>query len=173
MTRNSFPWEGAKKVKVDVRVIAATHRLLREEVQQGRFREDLFYRLNVLHLHTPPLRERDGDIRLLLDHFLRDFSAKLGREVTDFSLEAIDFLNQYSYPGNVRELRNIAEYSANICQGTAVEINDLPLYLFRTEELPNTSVPPNSSVAESAIVPPAVSHSVRPAIGGWAEMEKE
>jgi len=71
-----FPVGGSKKVKVDVRIIAATHRSLRDEVQQGRFREDLFYRLNVLNLHTPPLRERDGDIRLLLDHFLRQFSTK-------------------------------------------------------------------------------------------------
>jgi PAS domain S-box-containing protein len=177
-----FPVGGSKKVKVDVRVIAATHRSLREEVRQGRFREDLFYRLNVLHLHTPPLRERDGDIRLLLDHFLREFSAKLGRDVTGFTPKAIDVLSQYPYPGNVRELRNIAEYSANICQGTAVEVKDLPLYLFRSAESSSTSV---SSPASLTTLSPSMVQGEEsvPAIVpaqpvdsrecGWAEIEKD
>lgn len=173
-----FPVGGSKKVKVDVRIIAATHRSLREEVQQGRFREDLFYRLNVLHLHTPPLRERDGDIRLLLDHFLRQFSTKLGRKVEGFTPEAIDILNQYSYPGNVRELRNIAEYSANICQGTAVEVGDLPLYLFRPPETSPTPLPTMDSAKNQIIVavPEPVLAStlvVKSRVGSWAEIEKE
>ncbi len=167
-----FPVGGSKKVKVDVRVIAATHRLLRDEVQHGRFREDLFYRLNVLHLHTPPLRERDGDIRLLLDRFLRRFSAKLGRDVTDFSAEALAVLTQYPYPGNVRELRNIAEYSANICQGTAVEIKDLPLYMFRAAESQETPEVVRSRLDDSLILPEVVK-KVSPVAGGWIEMEKE
>jgi PAS domain S-box-containing protein len=171
-----FPVGGSKKVKVNVRIIAATHRLLRDEVQQGRFREDLFYRLNVLHLHTPPLRERDGDIRLLLDHFLRQFSTKLGRNVTGFTSKAIDALSQYHYPGNVRELRNIAEYSANICQGNAVEIKDLPLYLFRPVEHSATPVPVtiSSPVDVEQSVPSAVeAQPVGSVPGGWTEIEKE
>lgn len=173
-----FPVGGSKKVKVDVRIIAATHRSLRDEVQQGRFREDLFYRLNVLNLHTPPLRERDGDIRLLLDHFLRQFSTKLGRDVTDFSPEAIDVLTRYAYPGNVRELRNIAEYAANICQGRVVELKDLPLYLFRKEASPVSSSAPSimNSVPPPKEEPVEVSvpvTTVNSTAGGWTEMEKE
>lgn len=171
-----FPVGGSKKVKVDVRVIAATHRSLRQEVQLGQFREDLFYRLNVLHLHAPPLRERDGDIRLLLDHFLRQFSEKLGRQVTDFSSEAIEALRQYRYPGNVRELRNIAEFAANVCQGKIVEIKDLPLYLFRPAESPeipvNVAEPPQKMAVE--IIPsPEPVVVAKSMAGGWQEIEKE
>ena len=171
-----FPVGGSKKVKVDVRIIAATHRSLREEVRQGRFREDLFYRLNVLHLHAPPLRERDGDIRLLLDHFLRQFCAKLGREVTGFTSKAIDVLIQYPYPGNVRELRNIAEYSSNICQGTAVEIKDLPLYLFRSVDSSSTSltaISPSAAEEEGKVSSLVSALQVDPMAGGWKEIEKE
>jgi len=171
-----YPVGGSKKVKVDVRIIAATHRSLRQDVQQGRFREDLFYRLNVLHLHTPPLREREGDIRLLLDHFLRQFSTKLGRDVTEFTPKAIDVLNEYSYPGNVRELRNIAEYSANICQGKAVELKDLPLYLFKPLE-PSPAPPlyrdPTMDQQEEqrpVTIPAQAANSMA---GSWTEIEKE
>ncbi len=109
-----FPVGGEKKVKVNVRIIAATHRSLRELVKRGEFREDLFYRLNVLRLHLPALREREGDIRLLLDYFLREFSGNLNKSIQGYSKNAIDILTAYHYPGNVRELRNIAEYAANI-----------------------------------------------------------
>jgi PAS domain S-box-containing protein len=165
-----FPVGGSKKVKVDVRIIAATHRSLRQEVQQGRFREDLFYRLNVLHLHMPPLWEREGDIRLLLDHFLRQFSGKLGRGITAFTKKAMDVLSRYHYPGNVRELRNIAEYSANICQGKKVGTGDLPQYLFQSSE--------SSPRPAATIIPPLASakEQVQPMtkmVGGWAAIEKE
>ncbi|MBU0945408.1 MAG: sigma 54-interacting transcriptional regulator [Proteobacteria bacterium] len=165
-----FPVGGSKKVKVDVRIIAATHCSLRQEVQQGHFREDLFYRLNVLHLHMPPLREREGDIRLLLDHFLRQFSGKLGRGITSFTRKAMDVLSHYHYPGNVRELRNIAEYSANICQGKKVGTKDLPQYLFQSSE-----VSPRPAAISA---PPLVSarEEVQPMTkmaGGWTAIEKE
>lgn len=165
-----FPVGGSKKVKVDVRIIAATHRSLRQEVGQGRFREDLFYRLNVLHLHMPPLRERDGDVRLLLDHFIRQFSAKLGRNITGFTKKAIATLSRYHYPGNVRELRNIAEYSVNICQGERIGTKDLPQYLFRPLDAPlpaaTETIPskPSSAVQEK----PADTN-----VGGWTAVEKE
>jgi len=164
-----FPVGASKKVKVDVRIIAATHRSLRQEVQQGNFREDLFYRLNVLRIHMPPLRERNGDIKLLLDHFMRQFSKNLGRNIDGFTKKAMKTLNCYHYPGNVRELRNIAEYSANICQGNKVGIKDLPQYLFR---VPDSPVP-----TPAAIAPATASSTVRehPAdkTGGWTEIEKE
>ncbi len=165
-----FPVGGSKKIKVDVRIIAATHRSLRQEVEAGNFREDLFYRLNVLHLHMPSLRESDGDIHLLLDFFLRKFNMKLGRNVTGFSEKAIDILSKYSYPGNVRELRNIAEYSANICQGSLVETKDLPQYLFRPEESSSThSVTISPSLPSSTQqIPP-----VQTVSDSWTGIEKE
>jgi PAS domain S-box-containing protein len=168
--REFYPVGGSKKVKVDVRVIAATHRILRHEVQEGNFREDLFYRLNVLSLHMPALWERDGDIRLLLDHFIRQFSLKLGRNVTGFTQEALDVLNTYSYPGNVRELRNIAEYSANICQGKTVEVKELPQYLFRPIESPSTHPVFPPPVASASVVQ---KQAIDTTHGGWAEVEKE
>lgn len=165
-----FPVGGSRKVKVDVRIIAATHCSLRQDVQQGRFREDLFYRLNVLHLHMPPLRERDGDIRLLLDHFLRQFSDKLGRGITAYTKKAIEVLTRYHYPGNVRELRNIAEYSANICQGKKVGTKDLPQYLFQPSE--------TSAKTAVTIIPPILSPVEPPqpaskTVGNWIAIEKE
>jgi PAS domain S-box-containing protein len=124
-----FPVGAVKKTKVNVRVIAATHRPLRELVGKGEFREDLFYRLNVLRLHLPSLRERDGDIRLLLDHFLREFNSNLHKKIKGFSKKALDTLTAYAYPGNVRELRNIVEYSVNICQEKKIQRECLPKYL--------------------------------------------
>lgn len=165
-----FPVGGSKKIKVDVRIIAATHRSLRHEVQQGHFREDLFYRLNVLHLHMPPLRERNGDIRLLCDHFLRQISAKLGRNIVGFTQKTIDAMCCYHYPGNVRELRNIVEYSVNICQGEKIGTKDLPQYLFKPPVSSSTiPVPINPSISSSA----AQDQPVNKSTGGWAEMEKE
>lgn len=175
--REFFPVGGSKKVKVDVRIIAATHRSLRKEVQSGNFREDLFYRLNVLHLHMPSLCERDGDIRLLLDHFLRHFSTKLGRELTGFSKNAIEFLNQYPYPGNVRELRNIVEYSANICQQSVIDVKDLPLYLLSPADTESKvsaqSAPPvfTDDIVEET--KPKIQKPASSKAGSWSEVEKE
>jgi len=95
--------------RVDVRVIAATNVDLREEVKQGRFREDLFFRLNVFPILIPPLRERHEDIPLLMDHFLRKFNAKHGRSVTGFTQRAVDAMLTYRWPGNIRELENVVE----------------------------------------------------------------
>ncbi len=164
-----FPVGGSKKVKVDVRFIAATHRSLRQEVQQGNFREDLFYRLNVLRIHMPPLREREGDIKLLLDHFMRQFSTKLGRNVVGFTKKAMNTLSSYHYPGNVRELRNIAEYSANICQGNKVGIKALPHYLSR---VPASPVPAPAAIS-AALTLSAVREQPADKTGGWTEVEKE
>nr|MBF0220709.1 sigma 54-interacting transcriptional regulator [Desulfobulbaceae bacterium] len=127
-----YPVGGIKKVQVDVRIIAATHRSLRELVRLGEFREDLFYRLNVLRMHLPPLREREGDIRLLLDYFLREFNAGLSKNIKGYASDSIKLLTCYAYPGNVRELRNIVEYAVNICQGEKIKQQNLPKYLFET-----------------------------------------
>lgn len=161
-----FPVGGNKKVKVDVRVIAATHRSLRDEVQAGNFREDLFYRLNVLRMHLPPLRERHGDINLLLDHFVKNFNRTSGKTVKRFTPKALSVLCNYQYPGNVRELRNIAEYCVNLCKKGTVSLRDLPQYVFDPIELPSRSSWSNTNTR-----PDTVDEQTKET--GWAKVEKQ
>lgn len=119
------------EIPVDVRIIAATNRDLRAYIAQGRFREDLFYRLNVLNLHLPPLRERIGDVVPLAKHFLAHYANRTGRTY-EFSSEVFDFLVNYQWPGNIRELKNTIEFASNMCDETVVEPIHLPA-LFLTE----------------------------------------
>lgn len=112
--------------KVDVRIIAATNRDLEQEVAIGRFREDLYYRLNVIPLHLPPLRERGGDIMLLVRHFLKSFCEKRGRKTLLVCPDAQKALIAYSWPGNIRELENFMERVSILSEGPYVEIRDLP-----------------------------------------------
>jgi len=128
--REFIPVGGEHKVSVDVRIIAATHRPLREQVGNNTFREDLFYRLNVLHIHLPPLREREGDVRYLLDYFLQKFTKALSKTIVGFAPNAMQTLLPYSYPGNIRELSNIVEYAVNICNRKKINPDHLPPYLF-------------------------------------------
>ncbi|PIE65108.1 MAG: sigma-54-dependent Fis family transcriptional regulator [Desulfobacterales bacterium] len=130
--REFVPVGGEQKVKVDVRIIAATHRPLREQIQNNAFREDLFYRLHVLHLHLPPIRERDDDIRALLDHFLQRFAKALGKRLVGFTPEAMQVLMRYHYPGNIRELSNIVEYVVNLCKKKKIGKDMLPPYILET-----------------------------------------
>ena len=124
---------GVKTIKVDVRILAATNADLEKATQQGMFREDLFYRLNVIPLHLPPLRKRPEDIALLIAHFVQDFSRKRQREPLVFSPEANKFLMGYSWPGNVRELENLIERLSILVSGRAVQVADLPETLRRTD----------------------------------------
>ncbi len=117
---------GTSTKKVDVRVVAATNRDLETEVAEGRFREDLFYRLNVIPLHLPPLRERGDDIMVLAEHFLRGFCQERERKTLVLSAEARDMLRGYSWPGNVRELENFMERLSILCEGQQVTPVDLP-----------------------------------------------
>jgi len=111
---------------VDVRVIAATHRDLRREVAEGRFREDLYYRLNVVQIVLPPLRDRREDIGLLASYFLERASARTGRKGRAFTPEATRLLEGYDYPGNVRELENAIEHAVAVSEGTMITAADLP-----------------------------------------------
>ena len=117
---------GSVTTKVDVRIVAATNRDLEQEVAQGRFREDLFYRLNVIPIHLPPLRERYADITLLGQHFLNVFCEQKQREVLRLTQKAQDFLLAYPWPGNVRELENFMERISILCENTEVAPEDLP-----------------------------------------------
>ncbi len=121
------PVGGTREVEVDLRIIAATNRNLEEEVVAGRFREDLYFRLNVIHLHVPPLRERRDDIPLLAQHFLRTYASELGREIRGLSKEALHVVMTYGFPGNVRELENLVERSVAFETGES-----LPPKILRT-----------------------------------------
>ncbi|HOU90110.1 MAG TPA: sigma-54 dependent transcriptional regulator [Polyangiaceae bacterium] len=116
----------ARDIQVDVRIVAATHRDLAAEVKAGRFREDLFYRLNVLPIHVPPLRERREDIPLLIDHFVQRNNGRLGTAVRGLDTEARRLLYEYSWPGNVRELENTIERAMVLTEGDLVTAADLP-----------------------------------------------
>ena len=117
---------GSEAIPVDTRIVAATNRDLGEEVQKKKFREDLFYRLSVVTLQLPPLREREDDSLLLAEHFLQHFCKQAGRKVLKFSADAKKSLQQHTWPGNVRELRNLIERVAYLCPGDRIESKDLP-----------------------------------------------
>jgi two-component system response regulator AtoC len=120
--------------KVDVRVIAATVRDLAADVGLGRFREDLFYRLNVIHLQLPSLRERREDIAPLVEHFVRRTNQKLGTQMTDVSADAMKLLIEYGWPGNVRELENTIERAMVLSDGKRIEAEGLPEKLRATRD---------------------------------------
>ncbi|MBP1716923.1 MAG: response regulator containing CheY-like receiver, AAA-type ATPase, and DNA-binding domain [Deltaproteobacteria bacterium] len=116
-------------LKIDVRMIAATNRNLEEAIRKGTFREDLYYRLNVVTISLPPLRERKEDIPLLIDYFLKKYNTENKKEVRSLSRESKDLLLKYEYPGNVRELENIIERAVVLCRGEMITSQDLPLSL--------------------------------------------
>jgi len=125
---------GNKTLKVDVRIVAATHRDLESRIREGSFREDLYYRLNVIELHIPPLRDRRSDVALLAHHFLRKFADANAKEVTGFSDEAMALLLQHSWPGNVRELENAIERAVVLTNEAVLTASHFPtLTLFRRE----------------------------------------
>jgi two-component system response regulator PilR (NtrC family) len=105
------PVGGNEDIAVDCRIISATNKNLAKEVIDGRFREDLFYRLNVIEIKVPPLRERKGDLKALAQHFLDKYAREMGKEIKKISSYAVDLLNKYDFPGNVRELENLMERS--------------------------------------------------------------
>jgi two-component system response regulator HydG len=117
---------GEESVKVDVRVVAATNKDLKEQVAAGKFREDLFYRLHIIPITLPPLRERSGDIPLLVEHFIKKLVARTRAQVRGITPRAMDALRAYSFPGNVRELENIIEQSLVFAESDVIDVGDLP-----------------------------------------------
>jgi PAS domain S-box-containing protein len=124
-----YPLGSAKGFQTDVRIIAATHRNLQLMVREGGFREDLLFRLKVVQLHLPPLRDRENDVELLMDHFMGRFSTRFGKKISGLSPEARMKLASYSFPGNIRELKNIIEYAVNVCREDQITMDHLPTYL--------------------------------------------
>ena len=117
---------GQETINVDVRIIAATNRNLEDEVKKGTFREDLYYRLNVIHIHVPALRERKDDIPLLISKFLEEFSAENGKTIKGISPQAKSAIYNYNWPGNIRELRNCIESAVVLCGSDEIQLEDLP-----------------------------------------------
>jgi len=125
------PVGGNEDISVDIRIISATNKKLEKEVIAGNFREDLFYRLNVIELRVPPLRERKTDLRLLAQHFLEKYSREMGKEISKFSSYAIDLLNKYDFPGNIRELENLLERSVALSTTNIILPDSLALSLHK------------------------------------------
>jgi two-component system response regulator PilR (NtrC family) len=121
------PVGGNEDISVDIRIISATNKNLEKEVIAGNFREDLFYRLNVIEIKVPPLRDRKTDLRALAQHFLEKYSREMGKEITKFSSYAIDLLNKYDFPGNIRELENLLERSVALSTTNIVLPDSLAL----------------------------------------------
>lgn len=120
--------------KTDVRIITATNRDLEMDVQEGRFRPDLYYRLNVIRIHVPPLRERKDDIPPLVDHFVRKYSESEGKDIQGVSAEAMNLMLRYAFPGNIRELENIIERAIVFCDRDMITSADLPIFLKQIQE---------------------------------------
>ncbi|MGQ9644800.1 MAG: sigma-54 interaction domain-containing protein, partial [Ignavibacterium sp.] len=117
---------GNKTIKMDARIIAATNKNLIDEIASGRFREDLFYRINVINVHLLPLRERIDDLPLIINHFIESFNKKFKKNIKQFSSSAFDILMEYNWPGNIRELENVIEHCFVICTGDIIQVECLP-----------------------------------------------
>lgn len=154
---------GSKTLKADVRILSATHQPLEDFIKEGRFRQDLYFRLNVVSIFLPPLRERREDIPLLIDHFLKIFGPRNGKEKVEISLEARQLLLRYDYPGNVRELENLIERAVVLCRGGLITTQDLPFHLQEgVEETPSLhrlSLPEQLEALEKRLIRQALEES--------------
>ncbi len=150
-------------ITVDTRFICATNRDLQAEVNAGRFRQDLFYRLGVIHIELPPLRKRGDDVLMLADHFLNVLSRK-NSQIEGFSEAALNVLKNYSWPGNIRELRNVIERSNALCRGNLIEPRDLPEHI-REDTKPQDSAGPGDD-AENGSLPASLPPSFATACAG-------
>lgn len=151
---------GEETVSVDVRIVAATNRNLEQEIRNGNFREDLYYRLNVVHIEVPPLRERKEDIPLLISSFIDTFNQEDGRHVEGFTSSARKALLAYSWPGNIRELRNTVESCVVLARGTMIDVDELPPHIATRDEDETVSINVGTTLeeAEKKIILSTVAH---------------
>jgi nitrogen regulation protein NR(I) len=156
---------GIKTMRVDVRLVAATNRDLKKLIAQGAFREDLFYRLNVVSIRLPALRERATDTPLLVEHFLKKFNERLKKSVSGVEADALELLCNYGWPGNIRELENVMERSVLFCDSQKLRVEDLPVELRGASGISSGSMVP-------AMDPGAVDLGTLPADGGLKEHVK-
>jgi len=163
---------GTQPIKLDIRLIAATNRNLEEEVRAGRFRQDLYYRLNVVTLKTPALRERQSDIPLLATHFARKFGAQCGRRISGISPEAGAYLKQYDWPGNIRELENALERAVVLGSSDIIELEDLPESIREIARPAEVAGAPGLQDAVDRAKREAVAHALQQAKGDHAGAAK-
>jgi DNA-binding NtrC family response regulator len=140
---------GEETISVDVRVIAATNKDLEKEVKEGRFREDLFYRLNVVQIEVPPLRERKDDIPLMIASFIKESSEENGKNVTGVDAKARSALYKYDWPGNIRQLKNCIESAVVMCEGDTITLNDLPPSISQVSEEAVIKIPVGITMDEA------------------------
>lgn len=140
---------GEQTIEVDVRVVAATNRNLEEEVKAGNFREDLYYRLNVVRIEMPSLRERKDDIPLLMHSFLREFNIENEKNITGFDNKSKAAMLKYNWPGNIRELKNCVESAVVMCTGTEIKIEDLPVSVRASSEEKTIAIPIGITMEEA------------------------
>jgi transcriptional regulator with PAS, ATPase and Fis domain len=145
---------GNETFSVDARVILATNENLEEQVRLGRFRQDLYYRINVIHLQLPSLRERIGDLPLLVEHFLQECRQEFGKEVEGFSGDAMQQLLQYSWPGNIRELENVVQRAVLLTKRPWLDVADLPPQIQRRDHSPQHAMPMTSDRLRQAMALP-------------------
>jgi PAS domain S-box-containing protein len=148
--REYTPLGAVRPVSADVRILAATNRDLAVEVVNRRFRQDLYFRLNIVRLTLPPLRSRPEDIPLLVERFIARFNAAQGRRITGISVTAMARLMSHSFPGNVRELENAIEHAFVVCGGSVIEVSDLPSQIASLPVAPALAAPPGSGPLERA-----------------------
>ena len=132
---------GEQTIEVDVRVIAATNKNLEEEIKKGNFRDDLYFRLNVVHIEVPPLRERKEDISLLVNAFLDEFNKENNRSIKGISSQAKKAIQSYDWPGNIRELRNCIESAVVMCTTEEIQLEDLPSNVVKSSSDNVISIP--------------------------------
>jgi DNA-binding NtrC family response regulator len=145
---------GIKTMRVDVRLVAATNRDLKKLIAQGAFREDLFYRLNVVSIRLPALRERATDTPLLVEHFLKKFNERLKKSVSGVEPDALELLSSYSWPGNIRELENVMERSVLFCDAQKLRVEDLPVELRGPGASTGATIPPADAGVDLGSLPP-------------------
>jgi PAS domain S-box-containing protein len=165
-----YPLGSTKGFQVNVRVIAATHRNLEQMVRERKFRQDLMFRLNVVRLHLPPLRHRGEDVRLIMDHFVHEFSLRFHKKIRGFSKNALHRLIDYPFPGNIRELRNCVEYAINICQSDEIQLEHLPAYI--AESPKEMNLPLTETHEPTEWVVPVTHASTANESQKWPDMEK-
>jgi transcriptional regulator with PAS, ATPase and Fis domain len=146
------PVGGVSSIKADVRIITATNKKLDQLVQQGKFRDDLYYRVNVVRLELPPLKDRKEDIPLLVEHFISRFNRLHSKNICCVTNEVTAALLAYDYPGNVRELENIIEHCFVLCEGEIIEAKDLPASVRPSSKLDETKESQSATIKQMEII---------------------
>ncbi len=176
--REVTPIGASRPIPVDIRIVAATHQHLDQYIAEGKFREDLYYRINVIPIELPPLREREGDIERLIHHFLQQHTRRIGCVYPGLSAEARQMLSQYRWPGNVRELSNLVEYLVNVIQeGDIIDCSLLPPNILRGQSVPPRPAAAPVSTPLTAAPACAAPHAEPPPVvmadSGLESMEKQ